>query len=85
MTRALVLVVLALASCKADVAPEAEAPAPPAAESSGKRTPCTLGQDQTCNDNPAVSALWGRCTELGVCECKAGFELAPWGRCRPAQ
>src|SRR5262245_49967546 len=55
-------------------------PAPVASESpapSGKRAPCTLGQDQTCNDDPAVSSLWGHCTELGVCECKPGFELSP--------
>lgn len=57
-----------------------EAPAAPA----GKRAPCTLGADQTCNDDGRVSALWGRCTELGVCECAPGFELNPRGRCQPA-
>jgi hypothetical protein len=57
-------------------------PVPPAA---GKRRPCTLGADQECNDDPAISALWGRCTELGVCECKTGFELSlESGRCKPA-
>lgn len=55
---------------------------PPAA---GKRRPCKLGADQECNDDPAVSALWGRCTELGVCECKPGFERSvESGRCKPA-
>ncbi len=49
----------------------------------GKRAPCTLGADQTCNEDPSVSALWGRCTELGVCECQEGFALSPRGRCQP--
>jgi hypothetical protein len=47
--------------------------------------PCTVGADQTCNDDPAISSLWGRCTERRVCECKEGLELNPaTGRCRPA-
>ncbi len=50
----------------------------------GKRAPCTFGADQTCNGDASVSALWGHCTEQGVCECKFGFELAPSGYCRPA-
>jgi len=54
--------------------------APPA----GKRAPCA--NDQSCNDDESVSALWGKCTPLGVCECKAGFELNPRGRCqKPAK
>jgi len=54
--------------------------APPA----GKRPPCTT--DQSCNDDDSISALWGKCTALGVCECKAGFELNPRGRCqKPAK
>jgi hypothetical protein len=60
--------------------PAADAPAP-----SGKRAPCTLGADQTCNADPAVSALWGRCTELGVCQCRPGFALNPRGSCQPSQ
>jgi hypothetical protein len=67
-------------------APEATASAePPPAPPSGKRAPCTYGADQTCNANPAVSALWGRCTELGVCECNDGFRLNPGGACEPAK
>jgi hypothetical protein len=46
----------------------------------GKRSPCTT--DQACNDDESVSALWGKCTPLGVCECKPGFELNPRGRCQ---
>ena len=58
---------------------------PPAATSAtaapaGKRAPCA--GDQTCNDDASVSALWGKCTPLGVCECKPGFELNPRGRCQ---
>jgi hypothetical protein len=58
--------------------PTPEAPTAPA----GKRAPCTLGADQTCNDDERVSSLWGHCTELGVCECSPGFELNPRGRCQ---
>ncbi len=55
---------------------------PPAGSS--KRTPCVFGQDQTCNSDPSVSALWGKCTETGTCECNTGFVLAPTGYCEPA-
>lgn len=57
----------------------ASSPAP-SAPASGKRAPCAT--DQSCNDDESVSALWGKCTALGVCECKAGFELNPRGRCQ---
>jgi hypothetical protein len=57
------------------------APAPPASEpAAGKRAPCA--NDQSCNDDESVSALWGKCTALGTCECSAGFELNPRGRCQ---
>jgi hypothetical protein len=36
---------------------------------------CTPGADQTCNDDPSVSALEGTCAPLGYCECKDGFSL----------
>lgn len=61
--------------------PDAPPPAPPA----GKRAPCTLGQDQTCNGDPSVSALWGKCLPTGTCECNPGFELSPAGYCQPAK
>lgn len=58
------------------------APQAPAGTPSGKRAPCTT--DQSCNDDPSVSALWGRCTPLGVCECRDGFERSPTSDlCRP--
>jgi hypothetical protein len=61
-----------------------EPAAAPTEPSRSKRAPCTLGVDQSCNEDPAVSALWGRCTELGVCECKPGFERSPTSDlCRP--
>lgn len=66
-------------------APASEAPGEaPAGDPapSGKRAPCQT--DQACNDDERVSALWGRCTELGVCECNEGFERSPiTDRCRP--
>jgi hypothetical protein len=60
-------------------------PAPPPATSAppaDKRAPCA--SDQSCNEDPSVSALWGKCTALGTCECVAGFELNPRGRCQKA-
>ncbi|HEY6078627.1 MAG TPA: hypothetical protein VIW29_07480 [Polyangiaceae bacterium] len=60
----------------------AAAPAPSPTPPAGKRAPCTT--DQSCNDLESVSALWGKCTPLGVCECKPGFELNPRGRCQKA-
>jgi hypothetical protein len=46
-------------------------------------TRCTPGADQTCNDNPAVSALWGHCEATGVCTCNFGTTVSPTtGRCR---
>ncbi len=66
-------------------APEAE-PGAASGAPRGKRAPCTLGADQSCNEDPKVSALWGHCTELGVCECKPGFERSPTSDlCRPVQ
>jgi hypothetical protein len=56
--------------------------ATPVAAPHGKRAPCST--DQSCNDDPSVSALWGRCTEMGVCECNEGFERsATSDLCRP--
>lgn len=60
-------------------APPAAATTPPVDGPTAKQAPCT--SDQDCNDDPAVSALWGKCSPLGVCECKPGFALNPRGRC----
>lgn len=48
----------------------------------GKRAPCTFGADQTCNADPTVSSIHGRCTELGTCVCKAPAVLTPGGACK---
>jgi len=73
------------ASENAETAAPSETGAPSEA-AHGKRAPCTLGADQSCNEDPKVSALWGHCTELGVCECKVGFERSPTSDlCRPVQ
>ena len=67
----------------AENASEAPAESPEASPPPrGKRAPCQT--DQACNDDQSVSALWGRCTELGVCECNEGFERSPISDlCRP--
>lgn len=36
--------------------------------------------DQGCNGDPGVSALWGTCF-YGVCMCKQGFAVQPNGKC----
>lgn len=38
--------------------------------------------DKDCNEDPAVSALWGTCFR-GICVCKPGFHVQPSGRCSP--
>lgn len=67
------LLVVLLAGCAPRTPPRARSAHPP----------CTFGADQTCNDDPTISSLWGRCTEQLTCECKAGLEINPeTGRCR---
>ncbi len=46
---------------------------------------CAAGDsDQTCNDDPSVSALWGTCLPGGGCVCNDGFSYdAATGKCRP--
>jgi hypothetical protein len=49
----------------------------------GAPPPCTPGADQTCNDDPTISSLWGMCAPPGDCLCKDGFSVNPTtGRCR---
>lgn len=43
---------------------------------------CEPGRDQTCNDDPAISSLHGRCLPNGTCECSDGIaKNAATGRC----
>jgi hypothetical protein len=44
---------------------------------------CTPGEDQTCNENPAMNAFAGQCTFARTCVCKMGFSLKPDGKCGP--
>ena len=49
----------------------------------GASAVCEPGADQTCNDDPAISSLHGRCLPNGTCECVDGIEKnAETGRCR---
>jgi Kazal-type serine protease inhibitor domain. len=41
---------------------------------------CTVGADQTCNDNLAISSIRGRCVADGRCVCAPGALLAS-GKC----
>ena len=43
---------------------------------------CTVGADQTCNDDPAMQSILGHCTQAGTCTCGAGSTLSPTtGKC----
>jgi hypothetical protein len=42
---------------------------------------CTPGQDQTCNENPALSSLRGKCQPDGTCVCASGAPNPSTGRC----
>jgi len=41
----------------------------------GPGATCTVGADQTCNDNPVISSTHGRCVENGRCVC-GGFGMS---------
>ena len=56
---------------------EGEAGAPDAST-----TPvCTFGADQTCNDDPRISSIRGRCTDAGACACGDAETNPDSGRC----
>jgi hypothetical protein len=41
---------------------------------------CTVGADQSCNDNPALSSVHGQCVTGGRCVCGT-YGFAPSGKC----
>jgi hypothetical protein len=44
---------------------------------------CTPGQDQSCNENGAISSILGKCNPDRTCTCVAGSTLSPeTGHCR---
>jgi hypothetical protein len=43
---------------------------------------CTLGSDQTCNNDPTLSSLSGKCQSNGRCSCNAGYLPVANGRCQ---
>jgi hypothetical protein len=46
---------------------------------------CTVGLDQSCNANAAMSGLAGHCNSASVCDCAAGFRKdSGSGKCRTA-
>jgi hypothetical protein len=45
-------------------------------------TACQPGMDQSCNDNPLISSIHGKCEADGTCTCISGFAKNPdTGRC----
>lgn len=48
----------------------------------GRPGVCTIGADQTCNDNPSISSLHGHCTPGGSCSCGLSYPLVvATGKC----
>jgi hypothetical protein len=61
----------------------AAAASSPAFLQPGGGPPCTPGLEQTCNDSPTVSSLFGTCSPAGKCVCRDGASLNPvTGRCQ---
>jgi hypothetical protein len=57
----------------------------PADGSADHPLPCTVGMNQTCNDNLLVSSIWGTCQPDGTCLCTPGHVVNPeTGRCMMA-
>jgi hypothetical protein len=48
----------------------------------GPASTCTVGADQSCNDNPAISSIHGRCIAGGRCACGSFGLSATSGKCR---
>lgn len=46
----------------------------------GPGSTCTVGMDQTCNDNPVISSVRGRCVDNGRCLCTTGMSPTS-GKC----
>ena len=42
---------------------------------------CTLGRDQTCNEDVAMSSFAGICMKTGVCACNPGYVKISSGTC----
>lgn len=43
---------------------------------------CVPGMDQTCNDDPKISSIKGKCNQNSTCTCNAGSKKTPNGKCR---
>jgi hypothetical protein len=57
-----------------------QAPFTPRGKCGPQAPDCTIGQDQTCNASPQMSALAGRCVN-GKCECNPSFAKNFAGKC----
>jgi hypothetical protein len=54
----------------------------PSAGCVGPANVCTVGADQSCNDNPGTNAFHGTCVTGGHCLCHTGFTIvAASGKC----
>jgi hypothetical protein len=42
---------------------------------------CTVGMNQTCNDNPIISSIHGTCQVDGSCACGTWGKNPETGRC----
>lgn len=81
MSKAIVILSFCLFSCSGAKSP-AEAEEASTSGGEGSEVVCEPGMDQSCNDDPAISSLHGRCLPNGTCECANGIEKNPeTGRC----
>jgi hypothetical protein len=60
-----------------------QAPFTPRGKCGPEAPVCTVGQDQTCNASPEMSALAGRCVN-GTCQCNGSFVKNFAGKCGAA-
>lgn len=69
-------------ACEASLYPS-QAPFTPRGKCGPEAPSCAVGQDQTCNASPEMSALAGRCVG-GKCDCNATFVETFAGKCAAA-
>jgi len=83
MSRSILLVSLCLIACTdTTTVPEPNESGTSGGDAAQDSGVCEPGADQTCNDNPAISSLHGRCLPDRTCECAEGVQKNPdTGRC----
>jgi hypothetical protein len=82
MSRSIVMLSILLLACADSTKPAEPNDSGTSGGDGASEMVCEPGADQSCNDNPAISSLHGRCLPNGTCECQGGIEKNPeTGRC----